>query len=500
MDRLACVEVYALPLQLVLKQAPEWSDKPVAVVDEDRPQGTILWVNEHAREDRVLPGQRYANALSLSRELRASVVPPEAIGAAVAELTQVLRGFTPNVEPSADEPGVFWLDATGLGRLYASLDVWAIAIESALRLRGFRAAILVAFSRFGSYALAKSTTKTRVLPTVESERDAVAEVPLNRLGLSAQTRDRLDRLGVRTVGGFVALPAAGLLKRYGSEAYALYRLAKGELFTPLDAVQPIEPAAAVAELEFIERDAHRLLFRLKRLLDDIIDIVAARQAVIADLRMVLEFDGKTHTNFRQTYHFRPAAPTLDAALLIDLVRLRLETVDLTTGVVEAQLSAQETPATADQLRLFALAPRRDLDAANRALARVRADLGDDAVGTYALREGHLPKAQFSFVPFQELSPPHTYQEPSRPVLVRRLLSRPMPLPIRPASVRHDGWQPRERAQGPIVVVDGPFIVSGGWWHQEVHRAYHFAETQRGDLLWVFYDRHRRAWFEQGRVE
>ena len=40
----------------------------------------------------------------------------------------------------------------------------------------------------------------------------------------------------------------------------------------------------------------------------------------------------------------------------------------------------------------------------------------------------------------------------------------------------------------------------GWWNRPVHREYHFAETQKGELLWVYYDRSRRRWFLQGRVE
>jgi len=44
----------------------------------------------------------------------------------------------------------------------------------------------------------------------------------------------------------------------------------------------------------------------------------------------------------------------------------------------------------------------------------------------------------------------------------------------------------------------PYLVSGGWWRAEVHREYAFAQTLRGDILWVFYDRRRRRW-HQGRV-
>jgi protein ImuB len=44
------------------------------------------------------------------------------------------------------------------------------------------------------------------------------------------------------------------------------------------------------------------------------------------------------------------------------------------------------------------------------------------------------------------------------------------------------------------------VVSGGWWHREITREYHFAETADGQVLWVYYDRARRRWFVQGTVE
>jgi len=67
---LACVDIPALPLQLLWKRQPAWREHPVVVVDEDRPQGKVLWADEKARRLRILPGQRYAHALSLARGLR----------------------------------------------------------------------------------------------------------------------------------------------------------------------------------------------------------------------------------------------------------------------------------------------------------------------------------------------------------------------------------------------------------------------------------------------
>ena len=114
MVRLACVDLPAFPLQLLLRRHPEWAAYPAAVVAEDKPQGLILWVNERARQHGVLPGLRYAAAFSLATDLRAGAVASTAIEKTIEELTHRLMCFTPEVEPSAEEPGVFWLNGMGL--------------------------------------------------------------------------------------------------------------------------------------------------------------------------------------------------------------------------------------------------------------------------------------------------------------------------------------------------------------------------------------------------
>jgi protein ImuB len=47
-DRLACVDLPAFALQLLLKRHPEWRAYPAAVVAEDKPQGLVLQINERA--------------------------------------------------------------------------------------------------------------------------------------------------------------------------------------------------------------------------------------------------------------------------------------------------------------------------------------------------------------------------------------------------------------------------------------------------------------------
>ena len=129
-ERLACVNIPALPLQMVLQDHPDWRPHPVAVVAEDRPQSPILWVNGRARKSGVAPGLSYASALSLLPDLRAAPLVSAHVARTVEAIAARLRVFSPEVEASSDEPGVFWANVSGLDRLYASLDGWAGAVRS----------------------------------------------------------------------------------------------------------------------------------------------------------------------------------------------------------------------------------------------------------------------------------------------------------------------------------------------------------------------------------
>src|SRR5690349_7092203 len=146
MLRLACVDVPALPLQLLIRDHPDWKEAPVAVVAEDRPQAPLLYVNERARRAKILPGQRYGTALGLSKDLRAGVVSPSDVARAVDALVTRLRDHSPHVEPAAASPGVFWLDASGLGRLHPQLSTWAKAAAAALAASAFEATVVVGFT------------------------------------------------------------------------------------------------------------------------------------------------------------------------------------------------------------------------------------------------------------------------------------------------------------------------------------------------------------------
>src|SRR5215472_13632147 len=205
--RLGCVDLPAFPLQLLLKRHPEWTAYPAAVVAENKPQSLILWVNEKARQLGVLPGLRYAAALSLASGLRAAEVSAAEIEKAVVELTRRLMRFTPEVEPSAQEPGVFWLNGKGLKSLYSSPRNWAQAVQTSVEADAFRTTVVIGFTRFGTYAVARAAKGIVVFRDPAEERHAAQKVPLDRLDLDPDFRDTLFKLGIKTVGDLLSLPA-----------------------------------------------------------------------------------------------------------------------------------------------------------------------------------------------------------------------------------------------------------------------------------------------------
>jgi protein ImuB len=514
MDRLACVDLPAFPLQQLLRAHPEWQELPAAVVADDTPQAVILWVNEQARQRHVLPGHRHGHALALAGDLRAGVVHAADIAAAGTAVAALLRRFSPEVEPSAAEPGVFWLNATGLLPLYSSLHDWARAVVVALEQAGWRATVVVGFARFSTYALARAhRLQCMVLDEPEAERRAAGQVPLARLDLAPRLRDALERLGITTVAGLAALPQEGVRRRFGAAAQRLHALATGNAWDPLQPVFPAEPLARRLLLDEGERDVARLLFAIKRGLDPLLAELARRRQALSELLLELQLERAAvavagagdGSPARCEHRIRPAEPSLDRRALLSLVHLRLEAAPPPAPVIEIALDAASVPATREQLDLFAQRPRRDLRAADRAFARLRAEFGDQAIVQARLGDGHLPEAQYSWVPLERAVLPRCQVlgaggGPAVRPLVRRIYLRPLRLaPHTTGSNRDDGWLLAGLRQGPVVRVHGPHVISGGWWRGEVHRDYHFIETRRGDLLWVYYDRVRRRWFLHGVV-
>ncbi|MBI5611207.1 MAG: DNA polymerase Y family protein [Deltaproteobacteria bacterium] len=545
---LACVCLPHFALQVLGTREPACLAHPAVIVTEDRPQGLVREANRLARTHRIQVGMRYAQALALCADLRAATVEPAEELAAAAALVERLRRFSPRVEPAHQvererggnelpgEVGVFWLDVTGLGGLWPNLRDWAAAVRAELAAAGYKATVVVGFSRCAVYAAARQgfvgqgqvgQVEQGVLvfadrAAEQAARDRVHLASLGPgLGVAPADRDALDRLGIRTLGQLLQLPEADLRERHGEAVRQLHRRARDVFTEPLRPSHAQQELARHRDLEPPDDQRDRLLFIAKGLLAELLKAAAERHLAIAELHLRLELEvPHHHRQINQaaprpgcrlvTTQVQTAEPSLWEPHWLELLRLRLDATQLPARVERLGLRAETVAASAQQLKMWQLLAeagglaRRDPQAAAEALARLKAALGDDVVRQAELQPAHLPEAQWRWAPLRELSaakptPPSGQTLGSEPQLVRRILSKPALLPSRPKH-EPDGWLLADWRQGAVTRRWGPYRVAGGWWSREVRRDYWFVETERGDILWVFYDGVRRLWYWQGRVE
>ncbi len=500
-ERVACVDLPALPLQLVLRAHAAWKAEPVAVLARADLQAEVLHCNTAARRRGVAVGMRHAAALALAPARHAEVVDEAALRTAGEELPALLRRGAPRVEPG--EPGVYWIDPSGLERLFGDLDRWTRGVLESLEEAGLVGGLVVGFHRHRAHALARVIRGARVLASAEEEAALVGQVPLAKIDLPSGLLHSLDQLGIHHLSGLLGLPAPELRARVGAAAAAV-QARYLDAPPPLRPVLPALPVTEGFELEPPDDHCERLLFAIRPRVDRLLERLAAAGDALTALEIEMELDHAPTIKTR----VEPAAPAgpSDARALAELLHLRLAGIELAAPVLRVSLTAIGARARAEQGSLLA-GGGRDLQAAARALARVRAAFGDQSVTRARLKPAHLPEAGFAWEPIAELGfarvqdlPANHHEGLAAPPLCRRLLPRPRPLAAWTGRDDGDWLASTGLVRGAVVHLEGPYRVSGGWWARTVERDYYYAETSAGDIAWVYHDRARARWFLHGLMD
>jgi protein ImuB len=478
-----CIRVHGLSLQILLGDNPSWKGSPVAVTREEKPQSPILDLNPEAREKGLVVGVRYSSALSLVPGLRARPVPPERIQEERGRIARLLSSFTPDIEPCPFDQDAFWVSVEGLRSLFGSESRWVRDVDRALASSGFPASIMVGFTRFGTYALARTGSRPAVFASREEEQALVGRSSIDVLPLPHKTRSILRKLEVRTVGQFVRLPPGETERRLGREAGLLRQLILSDDPLPIQPLELKERVACRRRLDAPLVDLALLVTHIGELLEAEAARVRQDKAVISALTLTLRTeDGEESSDL-----IRPAAPTLKTEVLLRLVQLRLSERRLASGVQDIEIRCARTHPSGKQEELFC-SISRDLQAGARAFAAIRARFGNGAVAGARLDDSHLPERSFRWAPLL------------KPVLPS---PRPQPGPEPPTAVRRILFSPRT-ARLHIPDESGGLIASGSWWGERGQdapflREYRFRDSPEG-ILWLYQDRLARTWWIQGAVD
>ncbi|MFP4329280.1 MAG: hypothetical protein ACLFP6_01045 [Spirochaetaceae bacterium] len=495
---MACVSIPAFELQLLIKQHPGWQDVPAVVITEAKPLGRVVAANRAALRGGVRPDMRYAQALSLRPDLQAAVISPEERQEARETLRSLLYEFSPAVEIAQfSHASLFWLDVRGFSRLYSSYTAWGQELLEAVRRGGFLGSCAVGFSRLGTFAAARKHGEVRVFESAEEEERSTRGTPVRVLPIAPFVKERLGHLGVERVEEFLSLPEGGVRSRFGRSVDGIYALSSRGEGLPVQGREPEEPNRLRRVCIPGVRTVAPILEHLGELLDELCRRAKAQHRRVRSITLRLRDESGTV----RVEELTPAEPTLDPELLGKLCELRLSRVSPREPVEEILVEGSEESGRLEEQDLFLHPPNRRPEGGRRALALLRAKLGESSVLAAELLDGHLPERRFLWRPFDFAAVSRRSADPTRLAedegsvcLVRRILPEAKPLG-RPRGV---GSPPEEGRGREREGRGGPFILSTRWWLESVEREYRYVELPDGGLGWVYREGNR--WFLQGRVE
>jgi DNA polymerase-4 len=220
------VDMDAFYASVELLRHPELRGKPV-VVGSSGPRGVVAAASYEARRYGVFSAMASTRAQRLCPHAVFLPADHAHYAAVSAQVHEVFQRFTPFIEPlSLDEA---FLDVTGAGPLFGDGPAIGAALREQVHAAvGLPCSVGVAPNKFLA-KLASEAAKPRVDPSVIRPGPGVVVVapgeelaflhplPVRAMwGVGPVTQQRLDRLGVRTIGDLDALGEATLVRAVGT--------------------------------------------------------------------------------------------------------------------------------------------------------------------------------------------------------------------------------------------------------------------------------------------
>jgi protein ImuB len=471
-----CVDFHRLPLEVFAVAAP----MPMAVLEGEGGGLRICQCNEAATRDGLHAGMPLNAALALCPTLEIRERAPDREVSALERLAAWACQFTDLVSP--EPPHRLLLEIRGSLKLFGGLAALCKQVRADVRTMSYDASLAVAPTPRAAAWLCSARQNAIVTePALLSGR--LGELPLACTGWPEEIRERLDAMGVFTVGDCLRLPRGGFARRLGAARLRELDEAMGRRAETRRRFTM--PPAYHGELELLVEtlDRERLCRAAARLAEELQGFLRSLQKGVQ--RPVFGF---VHEGGTQRLALGLAEPSADAGFLLELLAERLENYVLEKPVTDLSLDSGPLADLPGYPRgLFANVDNsgRDAVAGQRLVDRLRARLGRDAVSGLCLLSEHRPEAAWRLV--EPGTGTAAAGDPGRPFWI---LGTPRELGCR-------GGRPW--LEGPLDISGGPERIETGWWDgRDVSRDYYTARDGAGTRLWIYRERRSPVrWFLHG---
>lgn len=408
---IACALIPRFALLATLEGRRELLFKPLALAPEPGGPQVIGEVSGPAEAFGIRAGMRLGEALARHPALTLVPPDPERAESAWERALRQLEGIGAEVEPG--RPGEAFFEATGLVGLWGSLER---ALQRAGEAVGQGVRLGAGQTRLCAYAAARRVRRRRA-PTIvlgAMTRSFLAglsvdllrdRLPGDRAGGgtteaartgSADLPQKLERLGIRTLGQLATLPDAAVADRFGAIGLRALRMARGE-DEPLRPRRPHE--ALVERIDLPEAISGPSLERaLELLVDRLLANPVRRERSLRRLKLSARLAGGG--SWRTVVALRRASA--------DHERLRLaldgKLAELPGPAATLSLLALEMgPPAGDQEPLTGLTRSERRKRLAEAARQARAVAGRDAVMRVldADLESRVPERRLLLTPFEE---------------------------------------------------------------------------------------------------
>lgn len=478
----------------VLRKQADLKDSAFVMVLLERGRRIVKAVNQVAQEKGIRLNMVLADCKALVPDLTVldyDVQEPAKLLNALAEWC--LR-YSPSV--SVYTPDVLVLDVSGCTHLWGGEEDYLKDIHQKFSAFGYTIRSAMADTIGAAWALCHYGENQSIVDTGK-EAAMLLPLPPAALRLEPAVLEKLDKLGLNTIGSFITMPNTALRRRFGPGLLQRIAQAVGE---EMEIIEPLVPVIPFQErLPSMEpiRTAEGIEIAIKTLLQTLCErlqreMKGLRKCVLTCYRIdggVQKIDIGTGKPSRNTLH------------LFKLFENKIQQVQPDLGI---ELFVMDAPIVEElhnsQDALWTVSGK-DESLIAELLDRLSGKTGVQAIQRFLPAEQYWPERSYKkAISLSEKRSTDWRTDSPRPLHVLpvpELIEVSVPLPDYPPLLFK-----YKRELHKVVKADGPERIEQEWWiEQGLYRDYYCVEDEQGQRYWLFrsgdYDKTEVKWFMHG---
>ncbi len=493
MARIVAIWFPHLITDRMIRRQPELKGVPFALANNEKGRRIVKAVNSIAQEKGVFTGMVVADCRALLPELQLFDYDEKESKRLLLSLAEWCIRYTPFV--STDENGLI-LDASGCTHLWGGEKEYLREIHTRFKNFGYQIRIGMADTIGCAWAVCYYG-KNGLIITEGKQAEAISTLPSAALRLEKTVCEKLEKLGLKTIGSFMLMPRTALRRRFGQALLTRLDQALGaemEMLTPVKPPSPFEER--LSSLEPI-LTATGIEMALKNLLAIVCERLTKESKGLRKCELrCYRMDGNI-----QKIEIGTNRPTRNSIHLFKLFELKIQQIEPDLGI---ELFILEAPVVEELL-----SSQDALWAMSSANEAAVAELIDKLAGKIGIAAIHR------YLPAQHYWPERSVKETTslteRPDAEWRTdLQRPLHLLPKPeyieVSVPMPDYPPLlfhyKGLLHTVKKADGPERIEQEWWIEEgLYRDYYCVEDDKGARYWLFrsgdYNNSNPKWFIHG---